>query len=256
MYYNEHLSLSIHMQDLRPIFTPTPTETLASTSIPTPTPTPGCYCRDNVNDLRGGHCLQIKNCPGFGTLGYFTVPKKGGQLGILSNYHVTEGPPNLITSQPDPPVPPNVPSYDATVNTVSFNKFVDASHSEICGIILPALPALKDGTVVPGVQNAQCWDSVRFCGCKSNCTQPGKVHSINWCGKIEFTLKNGLPMEQKFCDQILFTPPPMPGDSGSLLINADTYKATGLVFAGTGIYGLANPIQTVLTMLGVKLDIV
>ena len=141
--------------------------------------------------------------------------------------------------------------FVATVNTVSFNKFVDASHSEICGWILP-IPALQDGTVVQGVQNAKCWDSVRFCGCKSNCTQPGKVHSINWCGKVTITLKNKV-IVQKFCDQILFTPLPIPGDSGSLLINADTYKATGLVFARTGIYGLANPIQTVLTRLGVNL---
>ena len=66
------------------------------------------------------------------------------------------------------------------------------------------------------------------------------------------------------CNQILFKPIPCPGDSGSLLINAETNKSTGLVFAGvirkihgleTILYGIANPIQTVLDQLDVTLAV-
>ena len=63
----------------------------------------------------------------------------------------------------------------------------------------------------------------------------------------------------RFC-----SPVAIPGDSGSLLINADTNEATGLVFARvvrqingvtTYPYGLANHIQTVLDLLGVTLAV-
>ena len=63
---------------------------------------------------------------------------------------------------------------------------------------------------------------------------------------------------------MLFTPVAIPGDSGSLLINADTNEATGLVFARvirvingvtTFPYGLANPIQNVFGLLGVTLAV-
>ena len=106
---------------------------------------------------------------------------------------------------------------------------------------------LSNGTVVPGVQVAQCWDNVRYCGCRSGCVQPGRIFSTDWCGKVEGIL---------FCNQILFmtNPNPIGGDSGSLLINSDTNRATGLVFARIGnIFGLANHIRPVLNNLGVAL---
>ena len=163
---------------------------------------------------------------------------------------MTTGPPARITSQHLPPVPLGAEfarrDYVATVDRVAFDKFVDASHSSICQNSF-FIKTLIDGTHVPGpILEAKCWDSVRFCGCRSRCVQSGMVHSTNWCGKIAgFT----------FCNQILFrtNPNPIPGDAGSLLINADNNRATGLVFARTGTYGLANPIRTVLNSLGVTL---
>ena len=162
---------------------------------------------------------------------------------------MTIGPPNRILSQPFPPFPPGAAftdgDYVAAVDTTTFNKFADGSHSEICRMPIPN-PALDDGTVVPGVQVAQCWDNVRFCGCRSRCVQPGRVYSTDWCGKLDGII---------FCRQILFrtNPNPIPGDSGSLLINSDNNRAMGLVFGRTGNYGLANPIRTVLDNLGVAL---
>ena len=123
-----------------------------------------------------------------------------------------------------------------------------------CDVPPPDPPyMLYDGTVVSGIQRAMCWDRVRFCGCASGCTSVGRIHSTNWCGLVYFTKPVELRGLHKFCNQILFTPPPVNGDSGSLLINADTNRATGLVFAGGASYGLANPIRVVLNRLGVTL---
>ena len=122
---------------------------------------------------------------------------------------------------------------------------------------------LENGTKVPGTQQAQCYDKVSFCGCVSGCTDSGRIHSTNFCCLLEDCIK---PKKKEVivCNQILFTPVPCPGDSGSLLINAKTKHATGLVFARvcreidgrvTYPYGVANPIQTVLDQLDVTLAV-
>ena len=120
---------------------------------------------------------------------------------------------------------------------------------------------LVDRTVVPGVRTAQCYDRVRFCGCSSGCTETGRIFSTNFCTLYRCTPRSPAII---VCNQILFTPVAIPGDSGSLLINADTNEATGLVFARvvrqingvtTHPYGLANHIQTVLDLLGVTLAV-
>ena len=223
-------------------------------------PPPECPCRRNFTDLRGGQCLTIKDSNSFGTLGYFT--RAGADFGILSNFHVPLGQPNTLTSAPPtfPPPPVFPDDHVATVTRTAFDNKVDASHSSLCDV--PPLPIpdppylLIDGTIVLGTQRARCWDKVRFCGCGSDCTPVGRIHSTNWCGFIEVTKPNGSQELRKFCNQILFTPPPVDGDSGSLLINADTNRATGLVLARIGNrYGLANRIGAVLNRLGVRIAV-
>ena len=218
------------------------------------TPPEICPCRGNFNDLRGGHCLQIKNTDCYGTLGYFT--RRGREFGILSNYHVTLAPPNRLTSSANTEFPEN--DHIAVVSQDAFDNKVDATYSRFCDD-LPLVPPeppfmLSDGTVVQGTQRARCWDRVRYCGCTAGCTQPGRIHSTNWCGLVYYPKPEQISGLYKFCNQILFTPASRNGDSGSLLINADTNRATGLVFAGVdNRYGLANPIRVVLNRLGVRL---
>jgi len=131
--------------------------------------------------LRGGHCLRIKNANFFGTLGYFMRATDG--IGILSNFYVTLTPPNRLTSSPVPVFPND---FVATVSRVAFNKFVDASHSPLCRRPPPPF-MLVDGTVVPGIQGARCFDNVCFCGCTSGCTGVGIIHSTNWCGFVHYS---------------------------------------------------------------------
>ena len=203
-----------------------------------------CPCRNDLSGLRGGDCLTIKGAAGSGTLGYFT--KRNKKVGILSNFHVTLGPPNRVTTR-------NIPfpmDFVGMVGTVAFNKIVDASNSDLCQDPPPQFQ-LTDGTVIQGTRKARCGDPVRFCGCSTGCSRVGMVHSVNWCGDVNYNF--GV---FRFCDQIIFTPSSIPGDSGSLLINAVNNKATGLVFASVGtVYGIANPISAVLEDLGVTLAV-
>ena len=146
--------------------------------------------------------------------------------------------------------------YIATVTIDKYNNRVDASHSTLCDDLLPSFqPKLVDGTKVPGSMVAKRDDKVRFCGCTSGCTAPGKILSTDLC----FFAFNPLCDDQLGyirCNQLRFTttPLPQPGDSGSLLINDDTDKATGLIFGGRiGKYGIATRIETVYEQLGVEL---
>ena len=162
---------------------------------------------------------------------------------------------NRLTSTPT-----HLRDFVATVTVAQCNEFIDASHSDFCRR-RPRTFQLVDGTVVPGTRVAQCYDRVRFCGCSSGCTGVGRIFSTNFCTTYRCTPSSPLVI---VCNQILFTPVAIPGDSGSLLINADTREATGLVFARvirvingriTYPYGLANHIENVFSMLGVTLAV-
>ena len=180
---------------------------------------------------------------------------RGRNVGILSNYHVTGGVGNRLTSTPT-----HLRDFVATVTDAQCNEFIDASHSDLCRR-RPRTFQLVDGTVVPGTRVAQCYDRVRFCGCSSGCTGTGRIFSTNFCASYRCSRSSPRII---VCKQILFTPVTLRGDSGSLLINADTREATGLVFARVirridgrirGLYNVANPIQTVLNRLGVDLAV-
>ena len=57
----------------------------------------------------------------------------------------------------------------------------------------------------------------------------------------------------KFVEQILFTDMSEGGDSGSLILQEGTNKAIGLLFAGSDVVTVANPIEHVLKPLGISL---
>ena len=220
---------------------------------------PTCTCRPSLGDLRGGHCIKIKDSNSeVGTLGYFTVRRSDeSDIGILSNCHVTGGLENRIASQhqkriPGPILDPPPPlRYVADVTVAECNNVVDASHSTLC--TAPPTFMLIDGTVVTGTETALMGGSVRFCGCASGCTASGTVTSIDVCATVECTGCTSESVDR--CNNIMFTPPPQGCDSGSLLINPDTNNAIGLVFAATadGMHGLATPIESVLNALEVNL---
>ena len=218
-----------------------------------------CVCRPSLGDLRGGHCIKIKNSNSeVGTLGYFTVrTSNASDIGILSTCHVTGQMGNRIASRHSKltgnggtGTAPSVQYYAAEVTVAQCNDMVDASHSTLCTDAPTFM--LTDGTVVAGTDTASVGDSVRFCGCASGCTESGTIMSIDFCATVECTGCTSGNFDR--CNQILFTPAPQDCDSGSLLINPDTNFAIGLVYAAANsTHGLATPIANVLTALDVNL---
>ena len=218
-----------------------------------------CTCRPSLGDLRGGHCIKIKNSNSqVGTLGYFTVrTSNASDIGILSNCHVTGEIGNRIatnnrrlTSTGGTGTAPSVQHYAAEVTVAECDATVDASHLTLCTD--PPTFMLKDGTVVEGTETASLGGSARFCGCASGCVDSGTITSIDFCTNVECTGCNSGSFTR--CNQILFTPAPQDCDSGSLLINPGTNNAIGLVYAAANsTHGVATPIADVLTALGVDL---
>ena len=218
-----------------------------------------CTCRPSLGELRGGHCIKIKNSNSqVGTLGYFTVrTDNASDIGILSNCHVTGEIGNMIatndrrlTSTGGTGTAPSVQHYAAEVTVAECNDQVDASHSTLCTD--PPTFMLKDGTVVAGRETASLGGSARFCGCASGCVDSGTITSVDFCTNVECTGCNSGSFNR--CNQILFTPAPQDCDSGSLLINPVTNNAIGLVYAAANsTHGVATPIADVLTALGVDL---
>ena len=178
-------------------------------------------------------------------------------IGILSTCHVTGEIGNRIvtnnrklTSTGGTGTAPPVQHYAAKVTVAECNATVDASHSTLCTD--PPTFMLRDGTVVPHTETASLGGSAHFCGCASGCVDSGTITSIDFCTSVDCTGCNSGSFTR--CDQILFTPAPQDCDSGSLLINAVTNNAIGLVYAAANsTHGVATPIADVLAELRVNL---
>ncbi|TYP46577.1 hypothetical protein LZ11_02512, partial [Thermosediminibacter litoriperuensis] len=67
---------------------------------------------------------------------------------------------------------------------------------------------------------------------------------------VRIRVMMGAGEEATFYDQILTGPMAQPGDSGSLVLN-EKMEAVGLLFAGSDLATLINPISTVLKLLKV-----
>ncbi len=85
----------------------------------------------------------------------------------------------------------------------------------------------------------------------------GKVFDIAADVNVPYEDKNGNEFLATFTNQILIVGTSgsfsTNGDSGSLIVNRETKRATGLLFAGSSSHTIANPIEDVLAALGVTL---
>ncbi len=118
-----------------------------------------------------------------------------------------------------------------------------------------ATPANGYGTPKSGTANAAIGMKVLKYGRTTGLTK-GRVYAINVT--IDVTYDTGVA---RFVDQIIITPGTFSagGDSGSLVVvdsrrSADHHKAVGLLFAGSSLYTIANPIGPVLSAFGVTID--
>ncbi|MCC6539233.1 MAG: hypothetical protein IT162_16900 [Bryobacterales bacterium] len=88
----------------------------------------------------------------------------------------------------------------------------------------------------------------------------GKVFDTAADVNVEFNDKHGKKIVGTFADQILIVGTPSPGgfsaggDSGSLIVDRTSKRATGLLFAGSDTHTVANHLADVLAALGVTLE--
>lgn len=101
--------------------------------------------------------------------------------------------------------------------------------------------------VVAGTQDAELGMKVRKSG-RSSALTSGEISVLD----ATITVGYG-DSTARFDGQIVTGPMSQPGDSGSLLVAADSLKAVGLLFAGSDQATIFNPIGAVLDALGVIL---
>jgi hypothetical protein len=218
----------------------------------------------NVNDVSGNSCCS-------GTLGSLVV--RNGTNFILSNNHVLArtgkaqvgeaiGQPGLVDNrcaagvtvanftQAVKPNAGGTSAADAAIAQVS-SGMVDPTGAILglgptnCGVAGAAPPANTTATPAIGMLVAKSGRTSGItCSTISAVSLQVQVQYETTCGSQStflVTYNNQI--------DILSTTFSAPGDSGSLIVDAQTAQPVGLLYAGSDIDTVANPIQDVLTAL-------
>jgi hypothetical protein len=222
----------------------------------------------------GGWSLDLANgyCCG-GTLGSL-IKKNDGSLHILSNYHVLEADivsggngttaqsgqyviqPGLIDINCNAATGQNVAKLSGIKSLPSSN--VDAAIAQIIpGMVRTDGSILEIGTISNQTLNASLSLAVKKSGRTTGLTR-STISGLN--ATVNITYENecagGTAFTKRFTGQIIINNKASRflagGDSGSLLVQDVTTnpKAVGLLFAGSSVTAVANPIQEVLNFFG------
>lgn len=216
-------------------------------------------------DLANGFCCG-------GTLG--SLVQIGGTQYILSNYHVFEsdivsGGNNTVATTGDPIVQPGLIDVNCDVNgaqTVATlvkrnslpNTNVDCSTGKVVsGMVRTDGSILEIGTISKTTVGAFINQAVKKSG-RTTGLSHSSVSGLN--ATISVTYDNecagGTAFTKTFTGQIVIANKGSKflnsGDSGSLMVEDVTTNphAVGLLFAGSSVDAIANPIQEVLNFLG------
>lgn len=218
-------------------------------------------------DLANGYCCG-------GTLG--SLISKGGQLHVLSNYHVLEadivsGGNNRSAQAGDPVIQPGLIDVNCgaanaqDVATLSGFKSlpgtnVDAAYAQIInGMVRTDGAILEVGTISSSTVAATVGQAVKKSGRTTGLTRNTVA---GFYGTVSISYENecagGAAFTKTFTNQIAVnnrskgTSFLAGGDSGSLLVEDVTTnpRSVGLLFAGSTSYAIANPIDEVLSVLG------
>jgi hypothetical protein len=218
-----------------------------------------------AKDLANGYCCG-------GTLG--SLINVGGQLRILSNYHVFEadivaGGNSVVATTGDNIIQPGLIDVNCSassaqavatlVKTSSLpNNNVDCSSATIkSGMVATTGSILEIGVLKSATLAASVNLKVKKSGRTTGLTR-STVSGLN--GTISVQYENecagGVAFTKTFTGQILIKNTGSKflgsGDSGSLMVEdvTTTPRAVGLLFAGSTSIAVANPINSVLTFLG------
>jgi hypothetical protein len=216
-------------------------------------------------DLANGYCCG-------GTLG--SLIKVGGQLRILSNYHVFEsdivsGGNGRVATTGDPITQPGLIDVNCTatsaqnvatlVKTSSLpSSNVDCSSATIIsGMVSTNGSILEIGTISATTIAASVNQAVKKSGRTTGLTR-STISGLNATISVQYENEcaGGVAFTKTFTGQILVKNTRSrflnSGDSGSLMVQDVTTnpKAVGLLFAGSSSVAVANPIGQVLSFFG------
>lgn len=219
-------------------------------------------------DLANGYCCG-------GTLG--SLVQKGGQLYILSNYHVLEadivsGGNNRTATAGDPVIQPGLIDISCNANnaqnvaTLSGIKSLPGSNVDaaiaqiISGMVRTDGAILEIGTISSNITGASLNQAVKKSGRTTGLTR-SKISGLNATVSISYENEcaGGSAFTKTFTGQIVIANRASKflagGDSGSLMVEdvSTNPRAVGLLFAGSSSSGIANPIGDVLSFLGASM---
>lgn len=210
-----------------------------------------------------------------GTLGYFAL--KDDKILLLSNNHVLSN--SNAASPGDEIYQPGPADGGTKQNTIAtLHSFIPLKFSEYscpfrqaiyklyfvfaqdrenlvdAALALPnreqdiKLEIINNG-VVTGKKETKVGDKLQKYGRTTGRTSHGIVEDVNYSGYVDY--ERGKVF---FVDQILIKGAKFSqgGDSGSLIMTMDN-KATGLLFAGSEQFTLANKLENVEKLLGVRI---
>jgi hypothetical protein len=191
-----------------------------------------------------------------GTLGCLVRDKKTGRNFILSNNHVLANSNGAkkgdIIIQPGTADGGKAPE-DRIANLERWIKidFTDAGNLVDSSVAVPVSeevvkPEIASIGAPRGVSKARLKMIVQKSGRTTGHTV-GKIKDTNATMKVSYGRKTAV-----FRDQILTTAMSQGGDSGSLVLD-EKNRAVGLLFAGSDLATLCNPIQEVLRLLEVTM---
>lgn len=191
-----------------------------------------------------------------GTLGCLVKDKETGNIFILSNNHVLANSNNA--KKGDPILQPA--SYDGGKKPkdilARLERWIEIAFGTQGNLVDAALAKPKQNALVnpeivemgipKGVGRGKLGMSVQKSGRTTGYTT-GKVKDISAVVKVNYGRKIAL-----FRNQIITTAMSQGGDSGSLVLDQKK-RAVGLLFAGSEVVTLCNPIQEVLRRLEIEL---
>ena len=191
-----------------------------------------------------------------GTLGCLVKDKKSGKVFILSNNHVLANSNNA--KKGDPILQPG--PYDGGKKPKDIigylENWIEIGFSKEANLIDSALARPKNTSDVKpeimmiglpkGVTRAKLAMSIQKSGRTTGYTT-GKIKDISASVKVNYDNKVAL-----FRNQILTTNMSQGGDSGSLVLDMKK-RAVGLLFAGSELVTILNPIATVFNLLNIQL---
>jgi len=218
-----------------------------------------------AKDLANGYCCG-------GTLG--SLINKGGQLRVLSNYHVLEadivsGGNGTVATTGDYVIQPglidvncnkaNAQNVATLVKTSSLpGSNVDCSSANIIsGMVRTDGSILEIGVLKSATLAASVGLKVKKSGRTTGLTR-SSISGLNATISVSYENEcaGGTAFTKTFTGQILISNSGSKflgsGDSGSLMVEDVTTnpRAVGLLFAGSTSIAVANPINSVLTFLG------